>query len=86
MPQGDTGGTEGAGRRFVCDVEADALLNCVAAGDFDKAECVALMLKLRECIKRERVVRFELESGVEPPSSSTATGAAPAAQPRGGTA
>jgi hypothetical protein len=66
--------------KFVCEVEAAALLNCVAASDYHEAKCVALMKKLRKCIQRERVVKFQLE-GIEPPASTSATTQTEATQP-----
>jgi hypothetical protein len=59
--------------KFVCEVEAAALLNCVAANDFHEHKCLALMKKLRKCIQRERVVKFELEGAEEAAPVAPAT-------------
>ena len=38
---------------FACGTEASALLNCAVGNDFDKDKCVELLLKLRQCVKRQ---------------------------------
>jgi hypothetical protein len=60
MPSDKTSDKQAAVSKFVCEVEATALLNCIAAEDYVEHKCVSLMKKLRKCVQKERLVKFEL--------------------------
>eukprot|EP01025_Chloroclados_australasicus_P018482 TRINITY_DN19721_c0_g1_i1.p2 TRINITY_DN19721_c0_g1~~TRINITY_DN19721_c0_g1_i1.p2 ORF type:complete len:130 (-),score=4.58 TRINITY_DN19721_c0_g1_i1:591-953(-) len=45
---------------FVCEREASQLLNCLAASEYVEQKCISYMKKLRKCIVKERVVKFDL--------------------------
>lgn len=43
---------EGHQEAFVCGEEAEALLNCIAAKNYNELKCIPLVKKLRACIEK----------------------------------